>query len=90
MVVSLGAMTLLLQAMLAAQVLECPIEAELRLPPVPDYLPLELSRKKAAKGFEAWRGAGVEVTRRLADGAVGLNVGTQVWIIKASFSITKG
>ncbi len=80
--VSLGGITLLLQAMLAAQALECPIEAELRLPPVPDYRPLELSKKMAAKGFEAWRGAGVEVTRRLSDGAVGLKVGAQVILLK--------
>ncbi len=82
MVVSLGAMTLLLQVMLAAPVMECPIEAELRLPPVPDYRPLELSRKTALKGFEAWGGAAVEVTRRLADGAVGLKVGAQVVLLK--------
>jgi thiol-disulfide isomerase/thioredoxin len=71
-----------LTLMLFAQVLECPIEAELRLPPVPEYRPVELSRKAAAKGFEAWGGDSVEVTRRLADGAVGLKVGTQVVLLK--------
>ena len=70
---------ILLQALLVAQVMECPLEPELRLAPVGDYRPLKLSRKAAAKGFEAWggvvRGSSVALTRRAADGAVGLVVG---------------
>ncbi|MCX6613722.1 MAG: TlpA disulfide reductase family protein [Acidobacteria bacterium] len=71
-----------LTLMLFAQVMECPLEAELRLPPVPEYRPVELSKKAASKGFESWGGAGVELSRRLADGAVGLKVGTQVVLLK--------
>ena len=71
---------ILLQALLVAQVMECPLEPELRLAPMGDYRPLTLSKKAAAKGFEAWggvvRGAPVELTRRAADGAVGLVVGS--------------
>ena len=67
---------ILLQALLVAQVMECPLEPELRLAPVGDYRPLKLSRKAAARGFEAWggvvRGSSVALTRRAADGAVGL------------------
>lgn len=70
---------ILLQALLVAQVMECPLEPELRLAPVGDYRPLSLSKKAAAKGFESWggvfRGASIELTRRGADGAVGLVAG---------------
>jgi thiol-disulfide isomerase/thioredoxin len=61
-----------LQAVILAQVLECPLEPELRLPPHGDYRPVDLKRTKAGKGFEAWTGAHVTVQRRTSDGAVGL------------------
>ncbi len=73
---------LLLQALVIAQVLECPIETEFRLPPVPDYKPLDLFRTQASKGFEAWAAADLELTRRLADGAIGLKVASQVVLLK--------
>lgn len=73
---------ILLQALLVAQVMQCPIEPELRLAPVGDYRPLTLSKKAGAKGFESWggvvRGASIELTRRAADGAVGLIAGGAV------------
>ena len=71
-----------LQLILLAQGLECPLEGEFRLPPVPEYRAVELSKKAAPKGFEAWGGDSVEVTRRLADGAVGLKVGAQDVLLK--------
>ena len=69
-------------ALALAQVLECGIESEARLPPGGDFRPLILKRQKAAKGFETWRAGDVELTRRIADGALGVLVERRVVELK--------
>jgi thiol-disulfide isomerase/thioredoxin len=69
-------------AIALAQVLECGIESEARLPPGGDFRPLILKRQKSAKGFETWRAGDVELTRRIADGALGVLVERRVVDLK--------
>jgi thiol-disulfide isomerase/thioredoxin len=63
-----------LAAIMVAQVVECPLEKELRLPPAGNWKSVELQAVKAEKGFERWSAAGLELTRRVADGALGLKM----------------
>lgn len=71
-----------LQAILLAQVLECKLEPDLRLPPGGDYRPLVLNKTKAAKGYESWAASGITVKRRVSDGAVGLTVANKEVTLK--------
>jgi thiol-disulfide isomerase/thioredoxin len=72
-----------LAAMMVAQVVECPLERELRLPPGGDWKSVVLRAVKAEKGFETWSGEGMELTRRGMDGAIGLKMEGRVVALRA-------
>lgn len=61
-------------AILLAQVLECKLDPDLHLPPGGGFRPLALSRQQATKGFETWAAASILLTRRIADGALGVTI----------------
>lgn len=67
-----------LSALLLAQSIECPLEAELRPAPLAVYRPLKLQKQRPAKGMEQWggviQGQALTLSRRIADGAVGMVV----------------
>jgi thiol-disulfide isomerase/thioredoxin len=67
-----------LNALLAAQVVDCPLEPELVLPPAGDWREVKLVRVAGAKGFEQWEGGSLRLARRIADGAVGLVIDGKV------------
>ncbi|MBM3758748.1 MAG: TlpA family protein disulfide reductase [Acidobacteria bacterium] len=69
-------------AVALAQLLECGIESEARLPPGGDFRPVILKRQKAARGFETWRAGNVELTRRIGDGAFGVLIERRVVDLK--------
>jgi len=75
-----------LSALLLAQMIECPLEPVLRLPPLGEDRPLTLQKGVAGKGFETWRGDlrgnAVSLTRRVKDGSVGLQIGGVVVELK--------
>ncbi len=73
-------------ALVLAQTLECPLEPELRLSPTPVYQALVLKRAKAPKAFDWYqgelRGTAIRLTRRVADGAIGLTVGSAPVVLR--------